>query len=100
MPAPGPTRARTAVLLPALALVLAACATLPDPQPRPDTHALTDTGATRLGRAIAAPAAAHPGKAAVHALPSGRDAFATRFALASVAERSIDVQYYIWRADT
>ena len=43
--------------------------------------------------------AAHPGKTAVYAMPSGREAFAARVALARVAERSIDAQYYIWHDD-
>lgn len=91
---------RGRILTVLLALALGACATLPEPGPRPPTQAYTDTAATRLGRAVAAPAAAHPGRTSVHPLTSGRDAFAARFALAAAAERSIDVQYYIWRADT
>ncbi|HIB5315516.1 TPA: phospholipase D family protein, partial [Escherichia coli] len=32
-------------------------------------------------------------------LDQGRDAFATRVLLAEAAERTLDVQYYIWRDD-
>ncbi len=32
-------------------------------------------------------------------LPNGRDAFAARVRLADIAERSLDVQYYIWQND-
>ena len=35
----------------------------------------------------------------IYALPQGRDAFAARVVFARAAERSLDVQYYIWHAD-
>ncbi len=54
---------------------------------------------TRLGRAIAPRTAAHPGKSGFHALVEPRDAFAARAHLARAAERFLDVQCYIWRAD-
>ena len=60
---------------------------------------MNDTGDTRLGRAIAPLARAHPDKSGVFALADGRAAFAARALLARAAERSIDVQYYIWRHD-
>ena len=85
--------------LAALAMVLAACATLPDPVQRQPTHAFTDTAGTTLGRLLAPQAAAHPGRSGAHALVSGSEAFAARHALAKAAQRSIDVQYYIWHAD-
>jgi putative cardiolipin synthase len=43
--------------------------------------------------------AAHPGQSAIYALLDARDAFAARAHLAQVAERSLDVQYYIWHKD-
>ncbi|AMO25551.1 phospholipase D family protein [Ramlibacter tataouinensis] len=83
-----------------LAACLVACASLPSTVERTPTQAIADTGGTRLGRSIDPEVAAHPGRSAVHALSAGRDAFAARYALATAAERSIDVQYYIWHADT
>jgi putative cardiolipin synthase len=59
-----------------------------------------DTSGTRLGRALATAAKANPGKSGIHALRDGRDAFAARMQLADAAERRLDVQYYIWHADT
>src|SRR4051812_44330069 len=79
---------------------LGACASLPPVVERTPTQAYTDTGSTQLGRAVSADAAGHPGRSAVHAVPVGRDAFAVRYALARAAQRSIDVQYYIWHPDT
>ena len=90
------------IVLPAIvlaAIVLAACASLPAAPPRAASSAFTDTQATALGRLVQPAAAAHPGRSAAHALVGGRDAFAARHALAEAAQRSIDVQYYIWHAD-
>ena len=72
---------------------------LPPPGARTTTLALADSGTTRLGQAIGPLAAAHPGLSGVMALPDGRDAFAARALFARAAERSLDVQYYIWRDD-
>ena len=75
------------------------CAGLPSLEGRTETFAVTDSQATRLGRAVAARAASHPGKTGVYPLPLGSDAFAARMALAGAAERSLDLQYYIWHGD-
>ena len=83
-----------------IAAVLGGCAGLPTDIDRPHSSALADTGGTRLGRALAPLAAANPGKSGIHALDNARDAFAARVVLARAAERSLDVQYYIWRDDT
>jgi putative cardiolipin synthase len=54
---------------------------------------------TRLDHAIAPLAAAHPGCSGIHALPEPREAFAARAILAAAADRTLDVQYYIWHGD-
>ncbi len=59
----------------------------------------TETAHPRLGRATAPQAQAHPGQSGVLMLAQGREAFATRMLLADAAERSLDVQVYIWHAD-
>jgi putative cardiolipin synthase len=82
------------------ALALASCSSLPVLDKRVASSALSDTDDTRLGRAVLPAAMAHPGLAGIHALADGRDAFAARAVLAQAAERSLDVQYYIWRNDT
>src|SRR5262249_52875362 len=66
---------------------------------RKETIALTDTAATRLGRAVAQDVAAHPGKSGIYAMAIPTDAFAARVVLAADAEKSLDVQYYIWHGD-
>lgn len=75
------------------------CSALPPPGPRTTSFALDGTDTTRLGQAIAPLAAEHPGRSGVYPLIEGRDAFAARVLLARSAERSLDVQYYIWRDD-
>lgn len=44
-------------------------------------------------------AAAHPQLTGVYALKDGRSAFATRGMLIEAAQRSLDVQYYVWHDD-
>lgn len=83
-----------------LVLMLAACAGLPDAVPRTPSKALTDTGDTAIGRAVAPMLAPHPGLSGFHPLTEGPDAFAARIALVKVAQRSIDLQYFIWHSDT
>jgi putative cardiolipin synthase len=82
------------------ALCAAGCASLPKDHPREASHALTDTGSTRLGRALAPVLAKHAERSGAFPLESGLDAFVARMVLAEAAERSLDLQYYIWHGDT
>jgi putative cardiolipin synthase len=82
-----------------LALLLGGCAALPSLENRTASSAFTDTADTRLGRALAPRVAANPGMSGVFPLLDGHDAFAARVLLARTAERSLDIQYYIWNAD-
>ena len=76
------------------------CATLPENAGRRETFACPDTGDTLLGRAISREEAAHPpGESGFHLLPNGLDAFVARAVLAHLAERTIDVQYYLYHDD-
>jgi putative cardiolipin synthase len=72
---------------------------LPSLEGRSTSTALTDTADTRLGRSITPLVEAHPGASGVYLLPDSHDAFAARWRLAEVAERTLDVQYYIWEND-
>jgi cardiolipin synthase C len=85
-------------LVAACALLIAGCA-LPSRQDIATTYALHNTDTTRLGRAIEPRLAEHSGKTGTYPLATGRDAFAARGLLAAAAERSLDVQYYIWHGD-
>lgn len=55
---------------------------------------------TRLGQALAPQIAAHPGLSGIYALSDPLEAFATRALLMRAAQRTLDVQYYIWHDDT
>ncbi|KVO56979.1 phospholipase D family protein [Burkholderia stagnalis] len=80
-------------------LALVACASLPPQGDRAPAHALTDTADTRLGIAFAPLAKAHPGQDAFHLLRNPVDALDARVLLADRADRSLDLQYYIWHDD-
>ncbi len=54
---------------------------------------------TRLGRAITPVRATHPDECGILALDDSLDAFAARYRLAEMAERTLDIQYYIWEND-
>ncbi|WP_232221279.1 phospholipase D family protein [Pseudidiomarina salinarum] len=83
-----------------LALSLAGCE-LPPRQGIEQSYALptTITTVTPLGTAAAEQAAEHPGTSGIHILADSRKAFAARVELVQGAERSLDLQYYIWRLD-
>jgi putative cardiolipin synthase len=72
---------------------------LPSLEGRTPSTALPETGATWLGKAVSPHVSEHPGISGIHALRDPREAFASRALLAGLAERSLDVQYYIWRKD-
>jgi cardiolipin synthase C len=83
--------------------LLSACATLrPLPPPEP-SWSLAPDGNSALARVAAFLPKAGEGEAAVSAfrlLESGRAALVGRLALAERAEKSLDLQYYLFHADT
>ncbi len=72
---------------------------MPENVNRPESFSYSDTEDTTLGREFADNTAAHPGKSGFYLLGNGLDAFVARGVLARLAERSIDVQYYLYHAD-
>jgi putative cardiolipin synthase len=88
-----------AIFAGALIMTFAGCATLPRDISREPSHALDLSQDTKLGRAITPAAGQHPGKSGFHLLGSGMDAFVARMALAEAAERTLDLQYYIFHDD-
>jgi putative cardiolipin synthase len=87
------------LLLAATAALLASCASLPPPQDRIASTAITDTADTRLGRAVVPHVTPNPGKSGIHKFPDPHDAFAARVRMAAAAEKTIDAQYFIWNGD-
>jgi len=84
----------------AWAFALAGCAQLPAHPHRTPSYAAADTGGTAIGRMLEPLTAGHPQESGAHLLLNGLEAFAARLRLIEVAERSVDLQYYIWRDDT
>ena len=72
---------------------------LPPLEHRTVSEAFHDTDDTRLGRAIVPRVRAHPGVSGIHALTDAEAAFLARLLLVRRAERSLDIQYYIWKDD-
>ena len=80
-------------------LSLGACGGLPKVGERPSSTAMKNNGGTALAAAVRPRVAAHPGQSGLHTLLDGREALAARLALADAAQRSLDVQYFIWNKD-
>ncbi|GAB2912925.1 phospholipase D family protein [Paraburkholderia jirisanensis] len=89
-------------LLPIVLLVfLHACASLPPQTTRTPSYSVTqtDTANTRLGIAFAPEQREHVGQTAFRLLPDPVDALVARIVLTEHAERTLDLQYYIWHDD-
>ncbi len=88
------------LLVLSLVLLLAGgCATLPKDYPREPSRAWDRPQETKLGRSLSADAEQHPGMSGFFPLASGLDAFVARMAMAEAAERTLDLQYYIFHGD-
>ncbi len=62
--------------------------------------ALIDPESTELGRYFQTEMAAYPGDSGIMMITTGEWGFRARSGLANQAEKTIDVQYYIWEVDT
>ena len=83
-----------------LVLTLGGCATVPlHSLDRPPSSALADPQATRLGRQFLALSKAHDGLSGFHLIDAGVDGLTTRIQMVRSAERTVDVQYFIYRGD-
>ena len=80
-------------------LLIGACATLPRDYPRTESTAFQAHESTAVGKDIAALAAQHPGESGFALIRRGRPAFTARVLLADLAQRTLDVQYFIWESD-
>jgi putative cardiolipin synthase len=83
----------------AIGLLLRLLKPLPPLSGRPESRAFDTTDDTALGRLLAPQAAANPGLSGILPLSGARDSFVARVLLVRAAERSLDLQYYIWHAD-
>jgi cardiolipin synthase C len=81
--------------------LIGGCATLPPGSDYPKTAsvALPDPQATQLGAQFVAAARAHQGNSGFRIITVGVDGFLTRVELIDAAEKTLDLQYYIFRGD-
>lgn len=95
------TRMPGICLMLCLAMFLAGCSHT-EPKHQTNTVALSAeaTRDTRLGQAITPLTERHKSLTGIHLLSGPNDAFAARMLLTTAAERSLDIQSYIWRNDT
>jgi putative cardiolipin synthase len=83
------------------AAFLAGCASLPPGSDFPKTasSALAQPEQTRFGRQFADAAREHGGNSGFRMLVVGVDGFLTRVQMVNTTERTLDLQYFIFRAD-
>jgi putative cardiolipin synthase len=84
-----------------LAVALAGCATRPPGSgfPKPASLAFAQPEQTQVGRQFAEAARSHPDRSAFRIISVGVDGFAARIQMIDAAERSLDLQYFIFRGD-
>ncbi|MGI9274167.1 MAG: phospholipase D-like domain-containing protein [Endozoicomonas sp.] len=79
--------------------LLSSCTSLPESYPRNVTRAYTETEATGIGQHIEEATGLDPDLSAFLPLADGLDAMVARLALIDAAQKSIDVQYYLFHGD-
>jgi putative cardiolipin synthase len=92
-------RALKFVYLIFVVLIASSCASLPTDYDAERTTAITDTKETALGLWSTSELMQYPGKSRLVPLIDGVDAFYARIALIKRAERSLDIQYFLWHKD-
>jgi putative cardiolipin synthase len=82
-------------------LTMSACAVMPPGAnyPKNESLALARPGDTAIGRKVEARAKAHPGLSGFRLFASGSDALALRVQMANAAQKTLDVQYFIFKDD-
>src|SRR5476649_726307 len=89
------------VFLILIVALLAGCATLPPGSdfPKTTSSALAQPEETRFGRQFTDAVREHGGNSGFRMLAVGVDGFLTRVQMVNAAERTLDLQYFIFRAD-
>ena len=76
-------------------LFLAGCTSLPKDYPKAPSTAFKAHKSTSIGKMFDREAAKHPGKSGFNIIRYGRSAFTLRIAMIEMAEKSLDLQYYV-----
>jgi putative cardiolipin synthase len=93
-------RKSLALILHVLLVALTGCASLPtDVKREVSSHTDRDADPSRMASAAAPYLRKHPDQSGFWLLGNGLDAFAARIVLAEAAQRTIDVQYYLYHND-
>jgi putative cardiolipin synthase len=84
-----------------LVVFVSGCATLPPGSdfPKTPSSALAKPAETRLGRQFDSAARGHDGHSGYRLISAGVDGLTARAEMIDAAERTLDLQYYIFRAD-
>ncbi|MEB3768381.1 phospholipase D family protein [Acinetobacter sp. MD2] len=83
-----------------LSFGLTACSTLPPQSPQPIVHANeTDTSQTHLAKLLQPLEAQNPNLTGYHVLNDPLEAISARLSLINKAQKTLDLQYYIWDND-
>jgi putative cardiolipin synthase len=92
---------RFALIVFFISLILCGCATLPPggDVPKSVSTAIDHPELTNLGLLFGIEADAHPGNSGFRLIPAGVDGFQLRMQMINAAERSLDLQYYIFHSD-
>ena len=81
-------------------MAFAGCTTVPFDEPKPYSKAFMDTSTTLLAQESNRWVDAHDGLSGFYPLTNGMDALGVRLRLAEIAEKSIDLQYFLMKGDT
>ena len=94
-------RGAISLVLIGLGFLAGGCATRPpgSDYPKAPSRTLEDPQATRLGKQFARASAQHSGQSGFRILNVGVDGFLMRLEMINAAERTLDLQYYIFRGD-
>jgi len=88
------------LLLLLFAAAVTGCATVSFTEPKSYSETITDTADTRLGEGVSEWVDVHGGLSGFYPLSQGMDALGVRLRLAEIAEKSIDLQYFLMKGDT
>ena len=80
-------------------MLLIGCASVPTDYPRTQSTAVTDYLNTSVGQLFEEAAVKHPGESGFSIITRGRRGFNARIAMTELAEKTLDLQYYVWEAD-
>ena len=85
----------------AMSLLLSACSAAVNwDYPRMPSKAFAHPETTSVGALFQEAADKHPDLSGFSLVPHGENAFLARLAMADLAEKTLDAQYYIWDSDT